>query len=80
MSFEPTPHFLPVWLVPDPDTGSPRIWQRQDGSPAASYEVVAREIVYLHASSRADEREDVVRLGSQGPVSAEEPRDGEITY
>jgi single-strand DNA-binding protein len=65
-------------LVPDADTGSPRVWQRQDGSPAASYEVVAREIVYLNGGSREEERE--APAASQRPASDEEPRDGEITY
>ena len=34
-------------LTPDPGTGSPRLWQRRDGSLAASYEVTAQEIIYL---------------------------------
>ena len=34
-------------LNPDPQTGGPRIWDRRDGSPGASYEVTAREIIYL---------------------------------
>lgn len=34
-------------LTPDPDTGSPRIWERRDGSPGTSFEVIAREIIYL---------------------------------
>lgn len=34
-------------LNPDPESGSPRIWERKDGQPAASYDVIAREIVYL---------------------------------
>ena len=37
-------------LNPDPETGSPRIFERRDGSPAASYEVTAREIIYLGGS------------------------------
>lgn len=28
-------------LSPDPDTGGPKIWKRNDGTPGASYEVVA---------------------------------------
>jgi single-strand DNA-binding protein len=35
-------------LTPDPETGAPRLWERRDGNPAASYEVTAREIVYLN--------------------------------
>jgi len=34
-------------LTPDPETGSPRLWQRRDGALAASYEVTAQEIIYL---------------------------------
>jgi single-strand DNA-binding protein len=34
-------------LAPDPETGHPRLWERRDGSPAASYDVTAREIIYL---------------------------------
>lgn len=34
----------------DPETGGPRIWNRQDGSPAASYEITAERVVFLSAS------------------------------
>lgn len=34
-------------LSPDSQTGKPRIWTRQDGSPAADYEVTVREIYFL---------------------------------
>ncbi len=30
-------------LTPDPATGGPRIWTRQDGTPAASFEVTASD-------------------------------------
>lgn len=40
-------------LVVDPSTGGPRIWNRQDGSPAASYEVNASLVRFL--SSRGEE-------------------------
>lgn len=39
-------------LTPDPDTGSPRIWNRQDGSSGASYEVTASTVRFL--SSRGE--------------------------
>ncbi len=41
-------------LNPDPESGSPRIWERKDGLPAASYEVTAREIIYLGGYSGED--------------------------
>jgi len=33
-------------LVPD-ENGNPRIWNRQDGTPAASFEVSANRVVFL---------------------------------
>jgi single-strand DNA-binding protein len=40
-------------LKPDPNTGAPRLWTRQDGSVAASYEVTADNFQFM--SSRQDE-------------------------
>ena len=40
-------------LIPDPSTGGPRTWTRQDGSTAASFEVSANTIRFL--SSRGEE-------------------------
>ncbi|MEJ5203380.1 MAG: single-stranded DNA-binding protein [Anaerolineales bacterium] len=34
-------------LMPDPSTGGPRIWKRQDGSAAASFEVTASTVRFL---------------------------------
>lgn len=39
-------------LVPDPATGGPRIWNRQDGTAGASYEVSAFTVRFL--TSRAE--------------------------
>lgn len=39
-------------LQPDPATGGPRIWNRQDGTPNASYEVTASMVRFL--SSRGE--------------------------
>jgi len=44
-------------LNPDPDTGGPRIWERRDGSPGASYEVTAREIIYLNGRDAGSSQE-----------------------
>lgn len=35
-------------LMPDPDTGSPKIWTSKDGDARASYEVTANEIKFLN--------------------------------
>ena len=34
-------------MRPDPDTGAPRIWQRQDGTYGASYELSAFNVRFL---------------------------------
>lgn len=34
-------------LTPDSDTGGPRVWNRQDGSAGASYEVTAATVRFL---------------------------------
>ncbi len=39
-------------LTPDKSSGGPRIWQKQDGTSAASYEVTAQTVRFL--SSRGD--------------------------
>lgn len=41
-------------LRPDPETGGPRIWTRNDGTPGASFEVTARRVVFL--STRAEDQ------------------------
>jgi len=40
-------------LVPDSATGGPRIWNRQDGTPSASFEVSANTVRFL--SSRGED-------------------------
>lgn len=39
-------------LTPDKNTGGPRIWQKQDGTSGASFEVTAATVRFL--SSRSD--------------------------
>jgi len=39
-------------LNPD-ESGSPRIWNKQDGTPATSYEVTAREVKFLDSRGEA---------------------------
>lgn len=58
-------------MRPDPNTGGPRIWTRQDGSPGASYEINARNVRFLGG------RQDTEVGGPEfeadaGEVSAEE--------
>jgi len=57
-------------LVPDPGSGGPRIWTRQDGSSSASFEVSASTVRFL--SSRG---EDEGAYQSGEGTGASEPED-----
>ncbi|HMQ51874.1 MAG TPA: single-stranded DNA-binding protein [Anaerolineae bacterium] len=39
--------FVEGRLAADPQTGGPRVWQAQDGSSRASYEITALEVKFL---------------------------------
>ena len=41
-------------LVVDPSTGGPRVWTRQDGTSAASYEVSASTVRFLSARAEGE--------------------------
>lgn len=41
-------------LVPDQSTGGPRIWTRQDGTPASQFEVSANTVRFLSARGEED--------------------------
>ncbi|MEK6587954.1 MAG: single-stranded DNA-binding protein, partial [Chloroflexota bacterium] len=52
-------------LVPD-ENGNPRIWNRQDGSPAASFEVSAQTVRFLGG------RDEAVAAEESGPATEDE--------
>jgi single-strand DNA-binding protein len=41
-------------LVPDANTGGPRVWTRQDGTASASYEVSASMVRFLSSKGETD--------------------------
>ncbi len=41
-------------LRPDPNTGGPRLWARNDGSMAASFEVVANRVQFLGSNGNGN--------------------------
>src|SRR3972149_4212721 len=43
-------------ITPDKNTGGPRVWTRQDGSTAASYEITAERVVFLGRAAGGDGR------------------------
>lgn len=56
--------FIEGRMDPDPETGAPRLWTGRDGSPRASFEIVARRVKFTD------------RRG--GAASFAEPRDEDI--
>ena len=57
-------------LNPDPETGGPKLWNRQDGTTAASYEITAGTVRFL--SSRAENESGYTAGETQG---VSEPED-----
>jgi single-strand DNA-binding protein len=57
-------------LRPDPNTGGPRIWTRQDGTPGASFEITALNVRFLGG------RAEGVAMGPEEEVTEE----GEIPF
>ena len=53
-------------LNPDPNTGNPRVWERQDGTSAASYEVTAQTVRFL--SPRGEGGDYQVKEGSEEDI------------
>jgi single-strand DNA-binding protein len=41
-------------LTPDKNTGGPRIWQKQDGTSGASFEVTAQTVRFLSSRGESD--------------------------
>jgi len=64
-------------LTPDKATGGPRVWQKNDGSPAASFEVTAGTVRFL--SSRG-ETSDMSSQGGGSYESAEMPPEDDIPF
>ncbi len=58
------------YLRPDPDTGGPRVWTRNDGTPAASFEMTAQNVTFL--SSRAEDQALRDRSGGGGVDAVDE--------
>jgi single-strand DNA-binding protein len=59
-------------LVTDPNTGGPRIWNRQDGTPSASFEVSAQTVRFL--STRGETEGEGIPPG-EGAGQAEDAGD-----
>ncbi len=60
-------------LIPDRNTGNPRIWNRQDGTPAASFEVNASTVRFLTPRGESPS-------GTPDMVEPEPPDNGDIPF
>jgi single-strand DNA-binding protein len=45
-------------LRPDPQTGGPRIWTAQDGTPRASFEIHAHNVKFIDGAKGAGQAQD----------------------
>jgi single-strand DNA-binding protein len=63
-------------LQPDPNTGNPRTYQRQDGTTGSNYEVVANTIRFL--TPKTDE--DSGSYGAAAEEGAQQASDEEIPF
>jgi single-strand DNA-binding protein len=60
-------------MVVDPATGGPRIWTRQDGTNAASFEVSASTVRFLSSRSEGDTVEQGGELAGESSTDEEIP-------
>lgn len=54
-------------LTPDPKTGGPRVWKRQDGTEGASFEISANSVRFL--SPRSESGGGGGEYGDEGSVA-----------
>lgn len=59
-------------LTPDKTTGGPRIWQKQDGTSGASFEVNAQTVRFLSTRSDADSGGAASDSGDMATTPAED--------
>jgi single-strand DNA-binding protein len=45
-------------MKPDPETGGPRVWEGQDGTPRASFEITASQVTFLQSGSNGGQSDD----------------------
>ena len=59
-------------IKPDPQTGGPRIWTRQDGSAGASFEISANRVVFLSSKAENEAYQAQGNVGGQPPAEEDE--------
>jgi len=64
-------------LTPDKESGGPRVWTAQDGTPKASYEVTAATVRFLSSRGEADTGGGPAATEEAGATPADE---GDIPF
>ena len=59
-------------LVPDKETGGPRVWTRNDGRPSASFEVTADTVRFIGGRGDASDTSLASQEGGPPPDMAED--------
>lgn len=59
-------------LTPDPKTGGPRVWKRQDGTEGASFEISASSVRFLSPRSESGGGGEYGEEGSMAPAGGDE--------
>jgi single-strand DNA-binding protein len=59
-------------LTPDKTTGGPRIWQKQDGSSGASFEITAQTVRFLSTRGEGDSGGGMTEAGEMASAPAED--------
>ncbi len=59
-------------LKPDPSTGSPRVWTRQDGTPGATFEVTASTVRFLGGRQAGESGGQSGEFSESSPSSSED--------
>ena len=59
-------------LIPDPQTGGPKIWTRQDGSPGSSFEISSNFVKFLSTRQEDD--------SFQSGADSEQPDEDDIPF
>ena len=60
-------------LTPDPKTGGPRVWKKQDGTEGASFEIAASTVRFLSSKGEGE-------AGQQYEQPANSPDDEDIPF
>lgn len=47
-------------LTPDKETGGPKVWQKNDGTSGAGYDINAETVRFLSSNNTAEEPKDVI--------------------